>query len=336
VKRSFLLIIFIVAVAVGGFLWIKKGGGAASPAAAESAAAKPADEGEGPKVTRDTNGNAVININDEAQGEMGIIVKKPEPIQMSPELKGYGHVLDPAPLAALMTELASAQAAYAASSNELARLKMLEGQGNASPRAVQPAEATALRDRLAVQSALDRLMLSWGKAVADQKDLPAFIQSLASRELALIRLDLTVGEALQSPPASVRISTLYGQSFEGQFLGPSPNVDPQLQGQGYLFVVKTEASRPSAGEAVAGFLKVPGEPLTGVIVPREAVVRTEGSGWIYVMTGGGETFTRTEIALDHPVEAGWFVTKGVNPGDYIVVTAAQQLLSLELKGQGGE
>ena len=87
---------------------------------------------------------------------------------MSPELKGYGKVLDPAPLAALVTELASAQAAYTASSNELARLKTLEGQGNASARALQTAEAAAQRDHLAVQSARERLTLSWGKAVADQ------------------------------------------------------------------------------------------------------------------------------------------------------------------------
>ena len=66
-------------------------------------------------------------------------------------------MLDPAPLAALVTELASAQAAYAASSSELARLKTLEGQGNASARALQTAEAAALRDRLAVQSARERL-----------------------------------------------------------------------------------------------------------------------------------------------------------------------------------
>ena len=41
-------------------------------------------------------------------------------------------------------------------------------------------------------------------------------------------------------------------------------------------------------------------------------------------------------ALDQPTEAGWFITKGVTADDYVVVTAAQQLLSIELKGQGAE
>ena len=50
---------------------------------------------------------------------------------------------DTAALAALVTDLASAEAAYAASSNELDRLKTLASQGNASARALQAAEAAA-------------------------------------------------------------------------------------------------------------------------------------------------------------------------------------------------
>jgi multidrug efflux pump subunit AcrA (membrane-fusion protein) len=125
--------------------------------------------------------------------------------------------------------------------------------------------------------------------------------------------------------------------LEAQFLGLAPNVDPQMQGRGFLFMVGSNAGRLSPGEAVVGYLKVPGEPLAGVIVPRQAVVRTEGSGWVYVLdANGAEAFTRTEISLDHPTDAGYFVGKGVGPGDYIVVNGAQDLLSIELKGQGGE
>jgi len=39
--------------------------------------------------------------------------------------------------------------------------------------------------------------------------------------------------------------------------------------------------------------------------------------------------------LDHPTDAGWFITKGVATTNYVVVAAAQQLLSTELKGQSG-
>src|SRR4029077_12761487 len=261
--------------------------------------------------------------------------KMPEPAQISPELKGYGRVLDPAPLVALINELAGARAAYAASSNELARLKTLAGQGNASARALQAAEAAALRDQLAVQSAQDRLALSWGKVVADQTDLPGFIQSLTSLETALVRLDLPAGETLPSPPTCARIDTLAGKSLEAEFLGLASSVDPQMQGQGFLFLSKPNTARLAPGQSVTGYIKIPGEPLAGVIIPREAVVRTEGAGWVYVFESGGEAFTRIQVPLDHPTEAGWFVLKNAVPGQYVVATGAQQLLSLEQKGQGG-
>jgi hypothetical protein len=85
-----------------------------------------------------------------------------------------------------------------------------------------------------------------------------------------------------------------------------------------------------------GHIKIPGEPLTGVIVPRDAVVRAEGAGWVYVLNAAGDAFTRVQVVLDHPMEAGWFVTKGVGMGEYVVVAGAQQLLSFESKGKGEE
>jgi hypothetical protein len=334
VKRILLLLIVVVAAFSGGVVWMKlRGDASPAPGATE---AKPAEEdAEGPKVTRDANGNAVITMSDEIQGDMGIQVTNPASMQMSPELKGYGRVLDPAPLAALLSELASDQASCSVSSNELARLKTLEGQGNASARALESAQAAAVRDQLAVQAAEDRLALSWGKAVADRTDLPAFAQSLASLGAVLVRIDLPAGETSKTP-AGAWVATLAGGTCEAEFLGLLPGVDPQMQGRGFLFLIGSNASRLSPGEAVVGHLKLPGEPLAGVVIPRDAVVRTDGAGWVYVLdTNGAEAFKRIEIPLDHPTEAGWFITNGMAAADYVVVKGAQQLLSIELKGQGG-
>jgi hypothetical protein len=335
VKRAIVLVIFVAAGFAGGVLWMKKQAAAPAPAGESPAAAAPADkEAGGPQVSRDTNGHAVITMSSKTQKDLGLLFKSLTAFQMNPELKGYGRVLDPAPLAALMTELASGQAAYTASSGELVRLKTLEGQGNASARALQTAEAAAARDLVALQSARERLVLSWGKAVAEQKDLPTLIHLLTSLEASLVRVDLPVGETLKDPPAGARIATLSGPSADADLLGGAPSVDPQMQGQGFIFLLKPNSLRLTSGEAVVGYLKIPGEPLAGVTVPREAVVRVEGAGWMYVVNAGGEAFTRIEVPLDHPTEAGWFVTKGVTASDHVVTTGAQQLLSMELKGQG--
>jgi hypothetical protein len=327
----------IVAAFSGGLLWSKYHEAPAASANEAKSEAKPTEEeGEAPHVTRDAKGNVVIAMSDEVQGNLGLQVTNPPPMQMNPEVKGYGRVLDPAPLAALMTELATAQAAYAASSNELARLKTLAGEGNASTRALQTAEATALRDDLSVQSARERLTLSWGKALAEQPDLPASVRSLSSLETLLVRIDIPVGEALTAPTGA-RISTLLGETADAALVGPASSVDPQMQGRGFIFKLKSSPLRLAPGEAVVGYLKMPGEPIAGVVVPRDAVVRTEGAGWVYVLQkADAEAFTRTELALDRPTESGWFVTKGLSAGDYIVVKGAQQLLSIEQKGGGAE
>jgi hypothetical protein len=338
VKRAIVLVIFLAAGFAGGVLWMKQRE-AVPPAAGqkEAAAAAPAEEEEaGPQLSRDTNGNPVISMSDEMQGDLGILVKSPVAFQLSPELKGYGKVLDPAPLAALVTEVATAQATFTASSSELTRLKTLEGQGNASARALQAAEAAAQRDRLAAQSAMERLALSWGKAIMDQKDLSALVQSLVTVEAALVRIDLPVDEPLKAQPTGARIATLSGQSAEAEFLEAAPSVDPQMQGRGFLFLLKPNALHLTAGESLVGYIKIPGEPLAGFIIPRDAVVRTEGAGWVYVLNSAGDAFTRVRVALDHPTEAGWLVTKGVAAGEYVVVAGAQQLLSFESKGKGEE
>ena len=333
--KRIIVVIIILAAAGGGFYWFKNHGGDTKPAEAKPADAKPAGDEPPPiHITRDAEGKVVITVDDETQGNMGLKVEKPEWLQLSPEIRSYGRVLDPTPLAGLVNELAAAHVAAAASGNELNRVKTLSGDGNASARALQAAEAAAMHDQLAVQSARERLVLGWSKAVADQNDLPAFVQSLSSQSAALVRVDLPAGEFLKTPPTGARIVSLSGNSVDADFLGTAANVDPQSQGQGFIFLVKTNASRLLPGEAVTGYVKLAGESVTGVVIPRNAVIRTEGSGWVYVSHKNGEDITRTKIALDRPIDSGWLITSGVTTNDYVVTVGAQSLLSLELKPAG--
>jgi len=77
-------------------------------------------------------------------------------------------------------------------------------------------------------------------------------------------------------------------------------------------------------------LVLPGAPAQGVVVPDDAVVRSDDGVWIYVQND--ETnFTRLKIVLDRPVGGGWFVTNGVAEGDKIVISGAQVLNSEEHK-----
>jgi hypothetical protein len=67
----------------------------------------------------------------------------------------------------------------------------------------------------------------------------------------------------------------------------------------------------------------------GTVLPRTAVVRHAGFGWVYVQTGA-HVFSRRMVSLEHPHPDGWLVS-----GDWaqpILIAGAQSLLSEELKG----
>jgi len=287
-------------------------------------------------VHHGTNGETFLKLERSVQTRMGLQTAPLAAVSLRPEIKAYGRVLDPAPLGALITELAGAQNALQASTREFERLKTLNAQNqNASARALETAEAAMRKDRILLDSIGPRLLLGWGKAVASQPDLPAFFRALAVQEAALIRVDLPLGTSLAAPPTRGRLAAiaLPDDLHEAQFLGPAPSADAQMQAQGFLFLQKTNPLPP--GAAVVAWLTVPGESQSGVVVPRESLLRHEGGVFVYLQTGD-DTFVRKEVVLERPLDTGWLVREGLQAQDKVVVVGAQELLSEEFKGQGGE
>jgi multidrug efflux system membrane fusion protein len=249
------------------------------------------------------------------------------------ELKGYGRVLDPTPLAGLVTELATAQAAATASGKELARLQSLQEDNNTSIRALQAAEAAATRDRLLVQSARDRMVLAWGRAVSQRPDLPALVQALTLQERLIARLDLPAGEQISGLAGTARLVGLADEtrSTLAELLGPAPATDPQMQGEGLLYLTRDNSLHLAADAAITGYVALSGT-LHGVLLPRAAVLRHAGETWVYLQTDETQ-FRRVAVALTHPTESGWMISEGLKSGDRVVTDGAQLLLSEELKSQ---
>jgi hypothetical protein len=307
-----------------------------------NACSKPGEEKEGEQakaeashVKRDAHGEVIVTLDVDAQSRIGLKVETPAAMEWQPEVKGYGQVLDPAPLASLMAELVPAHVAAETSQREFERLKTLAEQNNASVRALQAAEATAKRDQLLVESLRTKLILGWGKALLECEDPPAFVKSLVSHEQALVRIDLPAGERLNRPPSSARLISLGDgeHPVAAEFFDTTPAVDPRTQGQGFLFLMSGRPSGLAPNAAVSGYLRITGESLNGVMIPSSAVVRHQGQGWVYVQTGDTE-FTRREIPLDHPEAKGWFVASVVTDKDPVVVSGAQMILSEELNQTG--
>src|SRR5437773_11835672 len=77
------------------------------------------------RASTGAGGETVVVLDQETQARIGLKVEPVATATITPEAQGYGRVLDPGPLAALSAELASAEAALAASQKEFDRLKLL-------------------------------------------------------------------------------------------------------------------------------------------------------------------------------------------------------------------
>jgi membrane fusion protein, multidrug efflux system len=270
------------------------------------------------------------------QEHIGLKTAPVEAVQWRPEAKGYGQVMDPTPLTTLLVDQLSAKVALDVSSKEYERLKALYAQDqNVSMRALETAEAAMRKDEILLQAANAKLSLTLGSTASGQPNLQAFVDSLVSLKQSLVRVDLPLGQSLEKPPEGGQVAALAAPEhpLPAKFLGPAPVADPQTQGQGFLFLLETNPLPP--GTAVIGWLQIPGDSLSGVIIPRAALVRHEGETLVYIQTGD-ETFEHREIELERPTEKGWFVHKGMARNDKVVIAGAQQLLAEEFKASDAE
>jgi hypothetical protein len=222
------------------------------------------------------------------------------------------------------------------------RLKRLfEDDRNVSERAVQTAEATWKADqaRLAaadqtVAAAHDNIRVAWGEVLAGWATNPesAGFEALAQQREVLVQLTLPYDLQAQAgnAPISVGPVSAPGESRPSRFVSASPQTDATLAGITYFYTVSGQRFR--AGMRVAGQIKLQGKALEGVIVPAAAVVWHAGKAWAYVKEEGDE-FLRKEVSTARELPHGWFDAGHFEPGDEVVVSGAQLLLSEELKFQ---
>jgi hypothetical protein len=325
-KTKLLLpVVIVVAIAalIFGYLEMSK------EKAADAAADQPIRAAS--SVRHGTNGENIISFDLKTQQLIGLQTAPLTVATLPPEIKAYGRVLDPAPLATLASDIVSARAALDASGKEYDRLESLARGQNVSAKTLEDAGAARQHDQAALAAAEAQLAAATGNALANQPDLPAFVASLVKSETVLVRLDVPAGEwPGQTPVGALVLPPSGEQPIAAQFLDRAATTDPQVQGAGFLFVATNSSARLTPGLAVSGFLQMPGEPLHGEVVPDNAVVRSDERSWMYLQTADTD-FVRREITLDYPVTGGWFVTNSVTSGDRVVVTGAQMLLSEERK-----
>ena len=274
---------------------------------------------------------------------LGIEMSEPEKAELKPQRVAFGRVMDPTPLVTLDGDLASAEAALAASRAEYDRTQALLKSGEGMARKVaETAEAQFRGDEIKSDGLRRRAQIEWGAAFSSMQaaERRGFVEQLVRGAAALVRVDLLPGDALAEMPVSARLRVMgrEDEMIRTNIIAPAADTDAKTQAQGFVLRVEKPAFALRPGMALTAWLELAKEPEKGLAIPRSAVVRHDGATWIFVQEEE-ERFVRKRVTLVAPLdgEKGWFVAGGgsIKADELIVETGAQALLSEELKAQGG-
>jgi len=323
-KKILLLIVLIGAAAAAIFAYREMSEEREREAEAEAPVLAPS------LLARGTNGEVTLRLDAATQARLGLVATALTHTTFSPEIIGVARVLDPAPLASVFNDLRSAMiSATAAQADFERKTKLFEAGQNAAASAVETAKANLQQQQLAIESARQKLLVTWGTNIATRENFGEFVAALLSRQAALARIDTPVGSVVSRLPDHAVLSAGFnGDVAVAHVLGPAPATDSTVPGPSFLALIATNATRFPSGANLVARLRT-GETQEGTLIPRDAVVHYLGATWVYVKTAA-ETFTRRAIgdAGEHP--GGWIVNgKWSEP---VAIAGAQALLSEELKG----
>jgi multidrug efflux system membrane fusion protein len=344
-KRIVLIILLMGLAAIAVWLWVSgklnsgSAGKANTPAAATPAAAT--------QAVALVNGVTVVMLDTATQTQSGIHTEPLSSANYRAETAAYGTVLDLQPLIDLRTRYASAladadaaRATAAASRQEYERSRLLyQDNQNVSLKTYQAAQAAYLSDQAKADAAVlntQNLQATARQQFGATLGRWAFaahspeLARLLNRQDVLLRVTLALDDGMAAP-AQIQISANNGRRLPAYLVSPSPQSDPAVQGSAFLY----RASAPiAAGTNIAAYLPSANQAAHGTLVPASAIVWYGGQPWAYKQIDA-EHFGRYPVAQQSPMQGGFFVTQGFKPGQRVVVSGAQLLLSEELRPPAG-
>jgi hypothetical protein len=289
------------------------------------------------------SGAAAQGKAEERKSEPGTVTLKPEQIQSiglttapvsaaehRAETVGYAVVLSHDVIAQAVAELRTAQAAARQSRAALERARSLTGSpGAVSADVLDTAVRQSSVDDASVALAERKLALivgtqpPWPSAVRE-----TVLEKLAAARIKLVRMTFPLGALSGESPASLRVTALAApQGERGSTLSPVWGAPADASVPGRSFFAVLDEDGVAEGDRLDAYAPV-GTQRSGLEVPANAVVMSDGKFWCYIERMPG-TYVRVEIPVNEPTAQGYFVRTGVHAGDKVVTTAAGWLLAQE-------
>lgn len=293
------------------------------------------------------DGVTVVMLDTATQTQSDIRTEPLSAASYRAETAAYGTVLDLQPLIDLRTRYASAQAnadaaraMAAASRQEYQRSRLLyQDNQNLALKTYQAthaayqsdqakADATALNTQNIQAAARQQFGATLSRWALDPHSPE--LTRLLNRQEVLLRVTLPLDDG-RAAPAQIQISANNDRRLPAYLVSPSSQSDPAIQGSAFIY----RAAAPLAvGTNIAAYLPTSKQSTHGTLIPARAIVWYGGQRWAYKQIDAAH-FGRYPVAQRSPMQGGFFVTQGFKPGERVVVSGAQLLLSEELRPQPG-
>ncbi|MBK4734678.1 efflux RND transporter periplasmic adaptor subunit [Noviherbaspirillum pedocola] len=284
------------------------------------------------------NGIMTLIVNEATQERSGIQAQALGDATATGGPAVYGTVIDMQPLvelsgryASAISDLSAAKTERATTKAELARvIALYADEQNVSQKVVgaaRAADAAATSKVKIAAAAADAVVATlrqqFGATIAEWTASPSSrdLASLFTRREVLARIVLG-----RQPGPAPKTLTLFGNdqfAHEAHLVSPSPQTDPNIQGQAYLY--RVAASLPT-GTRVTAYIG--GQKQSRLDIPAPAIVWYGGQPWAYVKTTP-TTFERRAINGGIPRNGDFLVSRGFTAGEQVVIRGAQLLLSEE-------
>ncbi len=277
-----------------------------------------------------------LQLDGKTQSRLQIRVSPVQAAHSANAVSAFATVVDPTPFLTLLSDLTTAQSAYAASQAEATRTQTLAKDATVSAKAAEAAVAQACADQAKVTLLRQRLGLEWGGWAFDASDavLRQMGTDLTTGRAALVRIDTPSGNGLKGAKTATLDLNAVGQ-VQARVLGVARTADARLQSPGLMTLVTgASAAYLSNGLTLKASL-YSGAGTDGLLIPNAALLRQGGHVYAWVKTGS-QTFARRDVAQVRVMPDGLIVNSGFSAGDQVVVQGASALLTAATSTPSGD
>lgn len=229
------------------------------------------------------------------------------------------------------SEADSAQASYDAA---VKRLEALNNARPMPPARIDPASSQgALRtsNSYTVTAPLGGYVTKVNKSMGEQVSPGDAIVEISNLdkvyvEAPIFERDLNI---LGGSRTATFTTSAYPQSFKGSVLDISAVVNEQTRAANVIFVVENAGRALRLGMQANVRLDAE-QTVTAMMVPKEAIIESEGKRYVYVLLSG-EEFQRREVTVGDEYGEKVAVLTGVEKDERVVTQGAYQLRLQELR-----